>query len=173
MIGSAQFGVGEIVCGGEHRLTLTGELDLASTPILQGAIASLSAAMNGTRAITLDLSGLQFIDSTGLRAILATREFCQANGYEFSLVPGPPHVQCLFEIVKLVDALPWRSPSAPSSKCLTTDGVAQLVLAHLRASANIETACPRKALGLRHAPAPHRGSPLSPPPLPARSRSLR
>jgi anti-sigma B factor antagonist len=110
MIGPQQFGVGETICGGEHTFTLTGELDLASTPILQGAIASLSAAMNGTRAITLDLSGLQFIDSTGLRAILATRELCQANGHEFSLVPGPPNVQRLFEITNLLDVLPWKSP---------------------------------------------------------------
>jgi anti-sigma B factor antagonist len=91
---------------------LTGELDLSSTPILQTAIASLSKDMNGAGAITLDLSGLQFIDSTGLHAILATAELCQANGYEFSLVPGPPHVQRLFEIVDLVDVLPWRPPVA-------------------------------------------------------------
>ncbi len=112
MTGPTQLEVGETVCGGEHTFTLTGELDLASTPILQRALASLAAAMNGTSAITLDLSGLQFIDSTGLHAILTTRELCQANGYEFSLVPGPPQVQRLFEIVKLVDALPWRSPDS-------------------------------------------------------------
>jgi anti-sigma B factor antagonist len=91
---------------------LTGELDLASTPILQAAIASLVRTINGAGAITLDLSGLQFIDSTGLHAILATAELCQANGYEFSLVPGPPNVQRLFEIVNLVDVLPWRPPSS-------------------------------------------------------------
>lgn len=109
MIGPPQFGVRETVCGSEHTFALTGELDLASAPTLQGAIASLTAAMNGTRAITLDLSRLQFIDSTGLHAILTTQELCQANGYEFSLVPGPRNVQRLFEITNLVDALPWRT----------------------------------------------------------------
>jgi anti-anti-sigma factor len=84
VIGPEQFAVGETAYGGEHTLMLTGELDLASTPILQRAIASLSRTMNGAGAITLDLSGLQFIDSTGLHAILATAELCQANGYEFS-----------------------------------------------------------------------------------------
>jgi anti-sigma B factor antagonist len=118
--GPVQFGVDETVCGGEHTLMLTGELDLASTPILQATVASLSRTVNGVRAIRLDLSGLQFIDSTGLHAILATAELCRANEYEFSLVPGPPNVQRLFEIVNLVEVLPWR-PRSSDKDYLSTD----------------------------------------------------
>lgn len=52
---------------GRRRLVLTGELDVAAAEGLDEAIDSLA---NGTDPVTLDLSNLSFMDSTGLRAIL-------------------------------------------------------------------------------------------------------
>jgi len=46
-------------------LELAGELDMATTPLLEEALD----ALDGPRAVVLDLDGLTFIDSHGLHAI--------------------------------------------------------------------------------------------------------
>jgi anti-anti-sigma factor len=49
---------------GGRRLTLRGELDLATTGRLEAALAEAG------RPVLLDLSGLTFMDSTGVRVLL-------------------------------------------------------------------------------------------------------
>ena len=56
---------------GERVLALEGELDMAETVALVDAAAPLAA---GSGDLTLDLSGLTFIDSSGLLALLRTAE---------------------------------------------------------------------------------------------------
>lgn len=91
---------------GSRTLQLEGELDLASVEVLQTALARPT---DGTRALTLDLSGLRFIDSSGLHAILWARDLCEQNGFQFSLVPGPAAVQRPFEVTHLLDVLPFTA----------------------------------------------------------------
>jgi anti-anti-sigma factor len=50
---------------------LDGELDMASAPLLQSTLEGAALATDTT--MVLDLQALQFIDSTGLRAILSLR----------------------------------------------------------------------------------------------------
>ena len=52
-------------------LSLDGELDMASAPLLQRAIEDVELA--GKPMVVLDLQRLEFIDSTGLRIILSAR----------------------------------------------------------------------------------------------------
>ncbi|MCW3019554.1 MAG: hypothetical protein JWN10_1862 [Solirubrobacterales bacterium] len=92
--------------GGRHTLTLGGELDIASVPILHAAIARICEARTVGR-VTLDLSGLIFIDSTGLAEIILTSQLCDRDGFELMLIPGPRAVQRLFELTGLIDALPF------------------------------------------------------------------
>ncbi|HTU79516.1 MAG TPA: STAS domain-containing protein [Solirubrobacteraceae bacterium] len=92
---------------GEHTLALAGELDIASVPSLEAEIRHLCEA-DGTRGITLDLSSLRLIDSTGLAAIVLVSRLCAKHGFGFELVPGPRQVQGLFESTGLIDALPFR-----------------------------------------------------------------
>jgi anti-sigma B factor antagonist len=98
----------DIVDGGEHRLLLSGELEIASVPTLEGAVKRVCTT--GTTAITLDLSRLMFIDSTGLAAIIFSGRLCEKHGYDFSLIQGPRAVQRLFELTGLIDVLPFRAP---------------------------------------------------------------
>lgn len=63
---------------GAVRMTLTGELDLSATPGLRVQLGEMQRAK---RPIRLDLSELEFIDCSGIRAILeamadARREGC-------------------------------------------------------------------------------------------------
>ncbi len=91
---------------GHGLLLLRGELDIASVPSLEAAVARLCSEARG--AITLDLSRLVFIDSTGLAAIVLAGKLCEKNGLEFSLVQGPSAVRRLFELTGLIDVLPFQ-----------------------------------------------------------------
>lgn len=77
-------------------LELYGELDLAAAPLLAEEI---ERAETGERTqLVLDLTGLEFIDSAGLRVILAAQERAVECGREFAVTEGTPQVQRLFEI---------------------------------------------------------------------------
>ena len=80
---------------GFTRVTLGGELDLATAPELAQA---LTEAPDGTAVVILDLSELTFMDSTGLHVILSARARLAAAGCRLVLVPGSRHVQRIFEI---------------------------------------------------------------------------
>ncbi len=89
--------------GEAHIIELIGELDLDGAPKLEEA---LRAAESGdATSIVVDLGGLEFIDSTGLRLLVMAAERSQ-NG-RFSLLRGPKQVHRVFEITDLVDRLPF------------------------------------------------------------------
>jgi anti-anti-sigma factor len=77
-------------------VALEGELDIASAPALQGAIES--AELAEAKIVVLDLQGLTFLDSTGLRVILGARELCWRRGQEFAVTQGSPQVQRLLSV---------------------------------------------------------------------------
>jgi anti-sigma B factor antagonist len=96
--------------GKQHRLVLRGELDLASAPELTQTVAGLCA--DGVTDLVLELSELEFIDSTGLHAILHCRALCEENACALSLMPGEHQVQGqvrrLLEVTGLQGRLPFR-----------------------------------------------------------------
>ena len=96
----------EISCG-EHHLVLVGELDLATVSEFDEILQRVCA--DNTGAVTLDLSRLAFMDSTGLHALLKVSDRCRENDYEFRIIPGQPQVQRLFELTGLMDVLPFAA----------------------------------------------------------------
>jgi anti-sigma B factor antagonist len=83
-------------------VVLSGELDLASAPDLERELQA-GEQIAPTRLV-IDLSGLGFMDSTGLQALLRARERANEAGYALSLRRGPHQVQRVFELTKTVDA---------------------------------------------------------------------
>jgi anti-sigma B factor antagonist len=81
---------------------LTGELDLATVGAVHDALQSL---MESKRSITLDLRGLTFIDSTGLRLILEIDALARQDGFNFAVVRGPQTVQRIFAITGVEEHL--------------------------------------------------------------------
>ena len=57
--------------------------------------------------LILDLSQLEFMDSTGLRLILRWDAEARKDGFSIGLVPGPPVVQRVFELTGTAAALPF------------------------------------------------------------------
>jgi len=96
---------------GVRTLRMSGELDMAAVPTLEATVRR-ACEHEDTRALTLDLSGLAFIDSTGLAAIVLVSSICAKRGLAFELVPGSRSVQQPFEATGLIDALPFRRSAA-------------------------------------------------------------
>jgi anti-anti-sigma factor len=67
---------------------LAGELDIDSAHRLQQTIARLFSA-GRVKLLTLDLSALAFIDSTGLAAIVYASKLCDRSGCELAMIRGP------------------------------------------------------------------------------------
>ncbi len=84
-------------------LELHGELDLLGAPSLESAIATVEAG--SPAIIVLDLQDLRFVDSAGLRVILAAHERSQRQAWDFALTPGTEQVQRLFTIAGVGDHL--------------------------------------------------------------------
>jgi len=82
-------------------LALTGELDLASSPVLDRQLRELEGTNPGR--LVIDLSRLDFMDSTGLAVMIRAQRAAQANGHRLSLRHGPTHILRLFELTGLLD----------------------------------------------------------------------
>jgi anti-sigma B factor antagonist len=77
--------------GNRQTIVLSGELDVASAPVLEEALADACSA--GAREVVLDMSGLEFMDSTGLRAILRGKARCEDHDCAYRLTPAQRPVE--------------------------------------------------------------------------------
>ena len=77
-------------------LSLFGELDLQSAPALAGVLREPRNA--AAARIVLDLSGLEFIDSTGISVLVQARLQADEGGREFVLTKLPSSVDRVFSI---------------------------------------------------------------------------
>jgi anti-anti-sigma factor len=95
--------VQDSICCERHILVLRGELDLSNASVLEGAIQRLCG--NGAQRLLLDLD-LAFMDSSGLRVVLAGRDLCQQSDCEFAVRLSSPIVRRLFEVAGVLNRLP-------------------------------------------------------------------
>jgi anti-anti-sigma factor len=84
-------------------LRLSGELDLASAPILVRALED--PEIGAAALLLLDLDELQFVDSSGLRVILLAHEHARERGQDFAITAGSPQVQRLLSITSVTEHL--------------------------------------------------------------------
>jgi anti-sigma B factor antagonist len=68
------------------RIALRGEFDIASADDARRALQELLS--RGLDAVVVDLSGLDFMDSTGVQFLVDGRETALARGVKLSLVHG-------------------------------------------------------------------------------------
>ncbi len=93
--------------GDEVVVAPQGELDLASADMLEREIRAL-VAEPGERVV-LNLRGVDFIDSTGLRTLLSLRNTALREGHGLTVVPGPPRVQRIFDLTGTRGLFHWRA----------------------------------------------------------------
>ena len=82
-----------------------GELDMTTQGDLRAALERQAAR----GAVTLDLSGLSFLDTSGLRLILETAEASRRDGFTFTVLPGSPAVQRLFDVAGVTELVPFAA----------------------------------------------------------------
>jgi anti-sigma B factor antagonist len=90
---------------GGVRICPLGALDMATAPVLEHELAELRAA--GFRRLIIDLRGLRFMDSTGLRLVLRWHAAAQSDGFEVGVVPGAPAIQRVFELTGTLHLVPF------------------------------------------------------------------
>ncbi|PWI42840.1 STAS domain-containing protein [Streptomyces sp. ICBB 8177] len=83
-------------------LALTGDIDRDESVVLAEAAASVG---EGDRDLRVDLSGVRFMDSSGLHFLVALRNEAEARGARFSLSGVRPQAARLVRLVGLEDFL--------------------------------------------------------------------
>ena len=97
----------EVITDGPHATAeLHGEFDMAATCTVEPALERLLDEP-GLEALTIDLSDLRFVDSTGTGVLVRVMDEAQGRGIGLTIAPGPPEVQRVFEVSGLVDLLPF------------------------------------------------------------------
>ncbi len=81
---------------GSAEVAVAGELDVATAPALQGALASLLG--EGTREVRLDLAGLTFMGSTGVNLLVGVAKKLEEAGGKLRVTAVTPPVRRVFEV---------------------------------------------------------------------------
>lgn len=111
---------------GATVLGLAGELDLAAEEALTAALVEREAAA-GEGIIAVDLSGLEFMDSTGSRVLIEAHMRAESAGRRFVIVAGPGPAREVLERSGLVHHLAvagtrWDIPAARPGRPPGADG---------------------------------------------------
>ena len=94
----------EIRRADNHALVLLrGELDSSTAGQLYEQLSELTR--DGVVHVALDLSELEFMDSTGLSTLVKAHQRAEETGQEFGLVRGPQQVQRLLSLTGVEDRL--------------------------------------------------------------------
>ncbi len=98
------FEIDSRIAEGVHRLTVVGDLDLATTPELVRRLAEVDRT---ARAVEIDLGQVSFLDACGLRCLLAGQaEFERNGGPPLALTHPSRPVRRLFGLTGLSGHLP-------------------------------------------------------------------
>ena len=101
---SPAFGVRAQAVERAHVVAPRGELDLFTVDELK---AVLTERPERCDAVVLDLRGLTFFDTSGMRLVVETLHELDGSGVRFALVRGGTDVQRLFTLARLDERLPF------------------------------------------------------------------
>jgi len=92
-----------VLPGHPTTVVVKGELDLATAPELAQRLEELAAT--GQREVTVDLSGLEFLDSQGIHVLLQAREALRSQGGGLKVRSPQPLVARVLETTGLLELL--------------------------------------------------------------------
>ncbi|HEY7935035.1 MAG TPA: STAS domain-containing protein [Solirubrobacteraceae bacterium] len=105
MVRATQF---EIECDFQEqtgRLAASGELDMVSAPVLEKQ--ALELLERGASELIIDLRGLTFVDSSGLRLFIALNQRATADDWKLALIRPPEPALTVFRITRAEENLPF------------------------------------------------------------------
>jgi anti-sigma B factor antagonist len=88
---------------GRASLVLRGELDISSAHVLEEALGRVEAGVPAL--LVIDLRGLEFMDSTGLRTLVSADQRARNAGRRLAIVRGPEAVDRIFNVTRLDERL--------------------------------------------------------------------
>ncbi|HWF32826.1 MAG TPA: STAS domain-containing protein [Solirubrobacteraceae bacterium] len=86
-------------------VTLAGELDIATVPRVEEAIEA--TLTDEVQQLTVDLSGLGFVDSSGLRLFIVLDQRAAEQGWELRLLRPDAQVLTVFQVSGVEENLPF------------------------------------------------------------------
>jgi anti-anti-sigma factor len=87
-----------------QKISVVGELDLDTAPILETAL--LAARDSGERSVLIDLSDCEFIDSSGLALIVQSwRDLDQIEGVSLAMCCAKDQVERLLQITGAYESI--------------------------------------------------------------------
>ncbi len=95
------------------RIAFFGELDLASARRVEEELERVEGS--GPERLVLDLRGLTFMDSTGLRLITSADSRAREQGRRVTIVQGPDAVKRVFTITRLDERLDIVEDGPPAA----------------------------------------------------------
>jgi anti-anti-sigma factor len=84
-------------------ISVSGELDLASSPALEEELDRVGSSEVTT--VIIDLRPLEFMDSTGLSVLVRAQQRAEEQGHTFAVVRGPQQVQRLLSLTGVAERL--------------------------------------------------------------------
>lgn len=109
-IWSAALGTGNVrqvelkvscISQGDHTvMSVSGEIDLYTAPRLHGELVS-ALAEGGPVRLVVDMSGVEFCDSTGMNVLLAAHRRARENGGDLELARPRPAVRKILQVTGL------------------------------------------------------------------------
>jgi len=91
------------VDGVRTTLSLGGELDLATAPVLEGELDAIP--WDELQELAIDLERVTFIDSTGLSILIRASQRAASAGRAFSIIRAGEQPRKLFEIAGVTESL--------------------------------------------------------------------
>ena len=92
------------------RLTLSGELDIATVPRVEAALKA--TLTKDVHTLTIDLSRVGFVDSSGLRLFIVLDQRAQAEGWTLRLIRPAEQVMTVFRVSGVEENLPFVEESS-------------------------------------------------------------
>jgi anti-sigma B factor antagonist len=86
------------------RVVFVGELDIGAAQEAEDTLRRVEGDAPPT--LTIDLRGLTFMDSTGLRMLVGADKRAQEEGRTLRIIRGPAPVQRILDLTGLGDKLP-------------------------------------------------------------------
>jgi anti-sigma B factor antagonist len=112
VIGASPFEIRSEPEAGGVRLRLSGELDIATAARLQDAVAA--AREQGASRVLLDMGGLSFVDSSGLRMCILLSARAAEEGWTLELTRPPEPPLSVFRMTGAEENLPFIEESERS-----------------------------------------------------------
>ncbi len=82
-------------------LAVRGEVDMHTSPRVREV--QMRVLQEGARVVVVDLSGVAYMDSSGIATLIEGLQWCKREGRAFRLAGLTPAVRDVFDLARLVD----------------------------------------------------------------------